>query len=89
MKIGVGVLVGLTAVTSARAIYQKRRDKNLRDLLTVAKQHFMYHDILTSWLMEEPLFESVHAGGIVRVDGSVTTFEIDAQTLKIVETLEV
>ncbi|GFH41006.1 hypothetical protein Hs20B_14040 [Lactococcus insecticola] len=88
MKLGIGAFAGISAVTSAGAIYQKRKDKNLRKLLALAKQHFMFDDVLASWLLEEPSFSHVHEGGLVRADGQAVAFEIDADTLKIVEKME-
>ena len=85
---GVGALVGASLVVSASAIYQKRKDKNLSKLLALAKQHFMFDDILTSWIVMAPILFHVHEGGIIRQDGTIVTFEIDADTLRIVETHE-
>ena len=85
---GVGALVGATLVVSASALYQKRKDKNLSKLLALAKQHFMFDDILTSWIVMAPILFHVHEGGIIRQDGTIVTFEIDADTLRIVETHE-
>ncbi|CCK19942.1 hypothetical protein [Pseudolactococcus laudensis] len=85
-KIGLGALVGTGLVVTAGTLYQKRQDQNLSKLLTLAKQHFMFDDILTSWLVSEPILFHVHEGGIIHADGSVTTFEIDADSLRIVET---
>ena len=86
LKMGVGALVGASLVVSVSALYQKRKDKNLSKLLALAKQHFMFDDILTSWIVMEPILFHVHEGGIIRQDGTVITFEIDADTLRIVET---
>lgn len=83
---GVGALVGASLVVSASALYQKRKDKNLSKLLALAKQHFMFDDILTSWIVMAPILFHVHEGGIIRQDGTIVTFEIDADTLRIVET---
>ena len=85
---GVGALVGASLVVSASALYQKRKDKNLSKLLALAKQHFMFDDILTSWIVMAPVLFHVHEGGIIRQDGTIVTFEIDADTLRIVETHE-
>ena len=85
---GVGALVSASLVVSVSTLYQKRKDKNLRKLLALAKQHFMFDDILTSWLVTDPILFHVHEGGIIRQDGTVITFEIDADTLRIVETHE-
>ena len=85
---GVGALVSASLVVSVSALYQKRKDKNLRKLLALAKQHFMFDDILTSWLVTDPILFHVHEGGIIRQDGTVITFEIDADSLRIVETHE-
>lgn len=87
-KIGLGALVGTSLAVTASTMYQKRQDQNLKKLLTLAKQHFMFDDILTSWLVSEPILFHVHEGGIIRADGSVITFEIDADSLRIVETHE-
>lgn len=83
---GVGALVGASLVVSASALYQKRKDKNLSKLLALAKQHFMFDDILTSWIVMAPILFHVHEGGIIRQDGTIVTFEIDADTFRIVET---
>ena len=83
---GVGALVGASLVVSASALYQKRKDKNLSKLLALAKQHFMFDDILTSWIVMAPILFHVHEGGIIRQDGTIVTFEIDADTLRIVDT---
>jgi hypothetical protein len=56
--------------------------------LALAKQHFMFDDILTSWIVMAPILFHVHEGGIIRQDGTIVTFEIDADTLRIVETHE-
>ena len=88
LKMGVGALVGASLVVSASALYQKRKDKNLSKLLALAKQHFMFDDILTSWIVMAPILFHVHEGGIIRQDGTIVTFEIDADTLRIVETHE-
>ena len=85
---GVGALVGASLVVSASALYQKRKDKNLSKLLALAKQHFMFDDILTSWIVMAPILFHVHEGCIIRQDGTIVTFEIDADTLRIVETHE-
>ena len=85
---GVGALVGASLVVSASALYQKRKDKNLSKLLALAKQHFMFDYILTSWIVMAPILFHVHEGGIIRQDGTIVTFEIDADTLRIVETHE-
>lgn len=85
---GVGALVGASLVVSASELYQKRKDKNLSKLLALAKQHFMFDDILTSWIVMAPILFHVHEGGIIRQDGTIVTFEIDADTLRIVETHE-
>ena len=85
---GVGALVGASLVVSASALYQKRKDKNLSKLLALAKQYFMFDDILTSWIVMAPILFHVHEGGIIRQDGTIVTFEIDADTLRIVETHE-
>ncbi len=85
---GVGALVGASLVVSASTLYQKRKDKNLSKLLALAKQHFMFDDILTSWIVMAPILFHVHEGGIIRQDGTIVTFEIDADTLRIVETHE-
>ena len=85
---GVGALVGASLVVSASALYQKRKDKNLSKLLALAKQHFMFDDILTSWIVMAPILFHVHEGGIIRQNGTIVTFEIDADTLRIVETHE-
>ena len=85
---GVGALVGASLVVSASALYQKRKDKNLSKLLALAKQHFMFDDILTSWIVMAQILFHVHEGGIIRQDGTIVTFEIDADTLRIVETHE-
>ena len=85
---GVGALVGASLVVSASALCQKRKDKNLSKLLALAKQHFMFDDILTSWIVMAPILFHVHEGGIIRQDGTIVTFEIDADTLRIVETHE-
>ena len=85
---GVGALVSASLVVSVSTLYQKRKDKNLRKLLALAKQHFMFDDILTSWIVMEPILFYVHEGGIIRQDGTVITFEIDADSLRIVETHE-
>ena len=88
LKMGVGALVSASLVVSVSTLYQKRKDKNLRKLLALAKQHFMFDDILTSWIVMEPILFDVHEGGIIRQDGTVITFEIDADSLRIVETHE-
>ncbi|MGX6991516.1 hypothetical protein [Pseudolactococcus reticulitermitis] len=88
LKMGMGALVGASLVVSVGTLYQKRKDKNLRKLLALAKQHFMFDDLLASWLVSEPILFHVHEGGIIRADGTVITFEIDADTLRIVETHE-
>ena len=85
---GVGALVSASLVVSVSTLYQKRKDKNLRKLLALAKQHFMFDDILTSWIVMEPILFHVHEGGIIRQDDTVITFEIDADSLRIVETHE-
>ena len=85
---GVGALVSASLVVSVSTLYQKRKDKNLRKLLALAKQHFMFDDILTSWLVTDPILFHVHEGGIIRQDGTGITFEIDADSLRIVETHE-
>lgn len=85
---GVGALVSASLVVSVSTLYQKRKDKNLRKLLALAKQHFMFDDILTSWIVMEPILFHVHEGGIIRQDVTVITFEIDADSLRIVETHE-
>ena len=36
----------------------------------------------------DPILFHVHEGGLIRQDGTVITFEIDADTLRIVETHE-
>ncbi|MFZ2846452.1 MAG: hypothetical protein WAZ47_07175 [Lactococcus chungangensis] len=88
LKMGVGALVGASLVVSASTLYQKRKDNNLSKLLALAKQHFMFDDILTSWIVMAPILFHVHEGGIIRQDGTIVTFEIDADTLRIVETHE-
>ncbi len=85
---GVGALVSASLVVSVGTLYQKRKDKNLRKLLALVKQHFMFDDILTSWIVMEPILFHVHEGGIIRQDGTVITFEIDADSLRIVEIYE-
>lgn len=85
---GVGALVSASLFVSVSTLYQKRKDKNLRKLLALAKQHFMFDDILTSWIVMEPILFHVHEGGIIRQDGTVITFEIVADSLRIVETHE-
>ena len=85
---GVGALFSASLVVSVSTLYQKRKDKNLRKLLVLAKQHFMFDDILTSWIVMEPILFHVHEGGIIRQDGTGITFEIDADSLRIVETHE-
>ena len=85
---GVGALFSASLVVSVSTLYQKRKDKNLRKLLALAKQHFMFDDILTSWIVMEPILFHVHEGGIIRQDGTGITFEIDADSLRIVETHE-
>lgn len=85
---GVGALVSASLVVSVSTLYQNRKDKNLRKLLALAKQHFMFDDILTSWIVMEPILFHVHEGGIIRQDDTVITFEIDADSLRIVETHE-
>ncbi|QIW57583.1 hypothetical protein GU334_01040 [Lactococcus raffinolactis] len=87
-KMGVGALVSASLVVSVSTLYQNRKDKNLRKLLALAKQHFMFDDILTSWIVMEPILFHVHEGGIIRQDDTVITFEIDADSLRIVETHE-
>ncbi|MDN6013231.1 MAG: hypothetical protein L0I12_05625 [Lactococcus sp.] len=86
LKMGVGALVSASLVVSVSTLYQKRKDKNLRKLLALAKQHFMFDDILTSWIMTDPILFQIHEGGIIRSDGTVVTFEIDGDSLRIVET---
>ena len=54
-KIGLGALVGTGLVVTVGTLYQKRQDQNLSRLLTLAKQHFMFDDILTSWLVSDPI----------------------------------
>jgi predicted small secreted protein len=88
LKVSMGALVGMAVAVSVRTLYQKRKDQNQRKLLELAKHHFMFDDILTSWLMTEPSRSRVHEGGVVRADGTVVTFEIDAESLKIVEIFE-
>ncbi|WP_332406799.1 hypothetical protein [Pseudolactococcus laudensis] len=88
LKMGVGALVSASLVVSVGTLYQKRKDKNLRKLLALVKQHFMFDDILTSWIVMEPILFHVHEGGIIRQDGTVITFEIDADSLRIVEIYE-
>ncbi|CEN29381.1 MAG: hypothetical protein L0F95_04425 [Lactococcus sp.] len=86
LKIGVGALVGVSLAVGVTTLYQKRKDRNIRRLLTLAKQHFMFDDILTSWIMTDPILFQIHEGGIIRSDGTVVTFEIDGDSLRIVET---
>ena len=88
LKMGVVALVSASLVVSVGTLYQKRKDKNLRKLLALAKQHFMFDDLLTSWIVMDPILFHVHEGGLIRRDGTVITFEIDADTLRIVETHE-
>lgn len=91
LKLSMGALVGLTVAVGASALYQKRQDQKISQLLTLAKQHFRFDDILVSWLMTVPNLPShpqIHAGGFVRADGTVVTFDVDAVSLKIVETFD-
>ena len=88
LKMGVGALVSARLVVSVSALYQKRKDKNLRKLLALAKQQFLFDDLFTSWIVMDPILFHVHEGGLIRQDGTIITFEIAADTLRIVETHE-
>ena len=51
LKIGLSALLGAGVAATATVLYQKQQDQKLADLLAVAKQHFKFDDVLTSWLV--------------------------------------
>ena len=87
LKIGLSALLGAGVAATATVLYQKQQDQKLADLLAVAKQHFKFDDVLTSWLVSDPILFHIYEGGIIRADGVVVRFEIDADSLSIIETV--
>jgi hypothetical protein len=88
LKLGAGLLVGAGLAVAAHVVYQNWQDQRLRQLLAAAKADFNFEDLLTSWLVEEPLRDQVYQGGLIRSDGTVVTFEIDGDTLKVRQTFD-
>lgn len=87
LKIGMGVLLGAGVAAGATVLYQRHQDQKLTELLAVAKEHFMFDDVLTSWLVSDPVLFHIYEGGIIRADGTVVKFEIDADSLSIIDTI--
>ena len=87
LKIGMGLLLGAGVATTATVLYQRHQDQKLAELLAIAKRHFMFDDVLTSWLVSDPILFHIYEGGIIRADGVVVRFEIDADSLSIIDTV--
>lgn len=87
LKISLGLLLGAGVATSATVLYQRQQDQKLEDILAMAKQHFNFDDVLTSWLVSDPILFHIYEGGIIRQDGTVVRFEIDADSLSVIDTV--
>lgn len=87
LKFGLGVIALATAAHVTYHGYKSMEENLLHDLTDAARAFFSSEQVDAVWIFEDPSHGAIFEGGIIS-GAKAIVFEIDAETLEILEKSE-
>ncbi len=89
LKLGLTLAAGAAAAHLVYHGYQNLADYLRRDLTDAVREHFSEQNIEAIWIFDDPDdYDAMFKGGVIVAGDKNISFEIDAESLEIIELSE-